>query len=527
MAFAQSDTPDSADPTGKAIEVYHSDNEHTGFDPISITTPLSVAWRLSGSASKANPASMVAADGTVYYGSGSNLVAVRITDGHQRWSVGIPSNGKVLTTPAISGNYLYVGSSTGSFYKINRADGSVVWTFKTQVGISSQPVVAGGLVYFGGEDTNCYALNAQTGKPVWQYATNSPVNAPPTVSGGTAYFASSDYSLYTFSSLSGRQGWSVSLSDDPSAGPVVAYGSSVLVAAGQWIYAFTAHSGSIRWKARMDDVIVSTPAVSTDGVFVATADNNVYGLSDRGEVRWKKTVGAPPASGLLLTQNNVIVGTKNGAIYSFDPVTGKLNWDYAIQPDSSASVTSVQLSGQPIYVDGTLLALTDDGALTAFRSDSPDAAPPKLSSAIPKPGTTVAGKGLTFSAKLIDYGSGIDPSSVEFALDGVAIPGGRYDADSNGLVDDDVKAKDLDLINGSHIVLVRAKDWRGNALSQSWGFTVDRTLNPKSADTDTSPDNTDPGVVQPPDTNPTPTPMNNGAGHQRPPAGSPPPPPVF
>ena len=528
--FAQTTSPDSADPTAKAIEVFHGDAARTGYDPVTITLPLSTVWRVSGVARAADPASMVAEDDTVYYGSGTNLVAVHLTDGQQRWSTALPSDGKILSTPAISGSFLYVGTTTGSFYKISRVDGSIVWTFKAGTGVLSSPVVSQDMVYFGSQDTNCYALNADTGKVVWQFASNAPVNSPPSVGSGLVVFASSDYNLYAFSQATGRQSWSIQLPDDPSIGPPVISGSSVCIGAGQWIYSFTVHGGALRWKTRFDGNLVSSPVVGPNEIFAATDDNKVYGLSDRGQIRWTATVGAPAGSGILLTQNAIIVGTKNGALYAFDSNTGALNWDYAVQPDATVNVTKVKVTGQPIYVNGTLLALTDDGALTAFRHDGSDAAAPRISAQLPKPGDVIKSTDLTFSANVIDDGSGIDPSTVQFLLDGKSLPGAQYDADQNGVVADVKQAKALDLINGTHLLKVSAKDWRGNSLNTSWAVTVDRTLDPKGTEDDSDAGGQDetpatPGAPTPP---PTPQPNNAGGGHTpNPPAGTPPPPPVF
>src|SRR5215471_11760995 len=57
------------------------------------------------------------------------------------------TNGKIFSTPAISGGIAYFGSTDHQLYAVRVADGSLVWKFRTGQGVNSSPAVDNGLVY--------------------------------------------------------------------------------------------------------------------------------------------------------------------------------------------------------------------------------------------------------------------------------------------------------------------------------------------------------------------------------------------
>lgn len=516
-AFAQSNPTDSADPSESRIDLYRADSGRTGYDPVNVLLPLSVTWRLSGMARPSNPASIVSADNAAYYGSGTNIIAISLLSGLTQWTTPTPDNGAVIGTPCLSGNNLYVGSIGGSLYKIDRITGEVLWTHKTNGGISSAPVVSGGLVFFGSQDSNCYALDAATGNVAWQFSTDAPVTAPPCVADEIVIFASSDDSLTALVASNGRKEWSLQLGDDPSVGAPALSANAVYAGAGQWLYSFLSRSGGLRWKVRFDGAIVSAPAVAGNAIFEATDDNTVYCLSDRGQIRWKKVLGSPATSGFLVTNNALFCGTKKGAVYAFDPATGRLIWDYAVQPDRSNGAKSARLTAVPVFVNGILLVPSDDGALTAFSGKSPDNTPPRISNQDPAGGSVVASKNLKFSAQLVDDGTGINPSTVQFLLDGSSLPLAGYAPDENSAVTDRALSAALKLNDGTHVITLKALDWRGNSLTTTWGFTVDHELTPPDAPT--SAEDSMAPAIQPDEPQPdlTPTAPDDGTGTPPPP----------
>src|SRR5687768_5132019 len=64
---------------------------------------------------------------------------------------------------------------------------SVVWRYKTAGRVMSSPLVVGDAVYVGSTDGSLYALGRQDGALRWKFATRGPVNSSPASSGGVVY----------------------------------------------------------------------------------------------------------------------------------------------------------------------------------------------------------------------------------------------------------------------------------------------------------------------------------------------------
>ncbi len=96
------------------------------------------------------------ADGTIYVGAGTRLVALDAADGRQRW--GFETGDIIFSSPAVSGGAAYVGSNDGNLYAIDRATGTELWHATTGDKITSSPAVANGMVFVGSEDGTIYAF---------------------------------------------------------------------------------------------------------------------------------------------------------------------------------------------------------------------------------------------------------------------------------------------------------------------------------------------------------------------------------
>ena len=59
--------------------------------------------------------------------------------------------GPIVTSPAIAGNVVYIGSLSGHLYAIDKATGQEKWNFKSRMPIASSPSVADGTVYFASQ----------------------------------------------------------------------------------------------------------------------------------------------------------------------------------------------------------------------------------------------------------------------------------------------------------------------------------------------------------------------------------------
>jgi hypothetical protein len=129
--------------------------------------------------------------------------------------------------------------------------------------------------------------------------------------------------------------------------------------------------------------------------------------------------------------------------------------------------------------NGKVFVVTDDGALYCLDPGAPDDTPPLAYNLAPARAAAMSGSPpIKMSAALFDLGCGIDQSSIQLTLDGNAVQH-QFDAVASTVsYATSEKSVPKTLPDGRHELVLRAKDWRGNALSETWGFIVDNKLRP-------------------------------------------------
>src|ERR1700730_10409627 len=157
--------------------------------------------------------------------------------------------GSVISSPAVDGSTVYVGSTDGNFYAVDLASGAPKWKFTTEARITSSPAVEQGVVYFSSYDGKFYAVDSATGQLKWKFQTAGehrftakhmhgslpeaetmpdPFDyylSSPCVSGGAIYFGSGDGNVYSLNASSGKLNWKFQTGDVVHASPAVSNGT--------------------------------------------------------------------------------------------------------------------------------------------------------------------------------------------------------------------------------------------------------------------------------------------------------------
>jgi outer membrane protein assembly factor BamB len=229
------------------------------------------------------------------------------------------TSGKVMSSPAVSGGLVYVGSGDGQIYALHVSDGTVAWKFKTALAVPSSPAVADGLVYAGGVDGNIYALTAGTGELKWKFAT-----------GGEQRF--------TARGIHGIPP-ATEMMPDPfdtfMSSPVLSNGRVFVGSGDHNVYALDAHTGTVVWKFTTGDVVHASPAVADGVVYIGSWDRYFYALNaDTGAVLWKFETGDDQtihnqigiASSAAVSDGLVFFGCRDSKFYALDAKTGAKKW---------------------------------------------------------------------------------------------------------------------------------------------------------------------------------------------------------
>jgi eukaryotic-like serine/threonine-protein kinase len=316
------------------------------------------------------------------------------------------TRGRVISSPAVAGGLVIVGSTDNSLYGINTADGTQRWKFDAKGPIMSSPAIALGLVFVSSVDGNIYAVDSATGTQQWVFATRGErrFTAPgihgaipktermpdpfdvflssPTVVNGTVYIGSGDQQIYALDARTGALKWSFATGDVVHAAPAVANGT---VYVGSWdrnLYALDAATGKEKWRyiTGNDTTIynqiglASSPAVALGMVFVGGRDGHFHAVNGRtGELVWKHnnrggwTIASP-----AVRDGIVYFPTSDGTRFkALDAKTGEVKFDLqnkAVSFSSPALVGDVAFYGTS---DGYLQAvsLTTGTIRNTFRTE--------------------------------------------------------------------------------------------------------------------------------------------------------------
>lgn len=256
------------------------------------------------------------------------------------------TGGRVLSSPVVQGASVYVGSSDGRLYAIDRERGTERWQFVSRGPIASSPAVSQGLVYFSSLDGKVYAVEAESGKERWSFAT-----------GGERRF--------TAPGIHGAMPRTERMPDPFDvflSSPAVEGGTVYIGSGDQHVYALDAATGALRWKFATGDVVHASPAVANGTVYIGSWDRNLYALdAATGRERWRYTTGNDTtiynqigiASSAAVSGGLVFVGGRDGHFHVVDQATGALRWKH----DNRGGWTI----GSPAVRDGVVYFATSDG----------------------------------------------------------------------------------------------------------------------------------------------------------------------
>ena len=225
----------------------------------------------------------------------------------------------VISSPVVVGQTVFVGSTNGQLYALDRATGVKRWAFQAHARIASTPAVSNGVVYVLSYDDTLYAIDAATGQAKWRFGTAGEHRYTATFLHGTLpkHEAMPDpYDTY----LSSPAVWN----------GVVYFGSG-----DSHVYALDAQSGALRWKHATGNVVHSSPAIVDRTVYIGGWDTFFYALdATTGNERWRfKTgndtvehnqIGIPSSPAVVA--GVVYFGCRDSHVYAVDAKSGKEHW---------------------------------------------------------------------------------------------------------------------------------------------------------------------------------------------------------
>lgn len=321
-----------------------------------------------------------------------------------RWT--FRAEGQLIASPAVEGDTVFIASTAGKLYAVDRATGNKRWELDLKTRLTSSPAVSDGLVYMTAFDGNFYAVDAAAGQVKWKFKTGGerrfsarhlhgmqPANetmpdpwdcwlSSPVVWQGAVYFGSGDTNVYALDAATGALKWKFATGDVVHASPAIANGVLFI---GSWdsnFYALDAATGKEKWRFKTGEDaenhnqqgIQSSAAVVDGMVYFGCRDSHLYALDEKtGQKKWAfSTKGSWVLNSPAVARGMVYFGTSDtGMLYAADARTGAI--EYAVGFNGWPVYSSPAIAGEMLYVgstEGKLVAIHTPGGRAAWTFDT-------------------------------------------------------------------------------------------------------------------------------------------------------------
>jgi eukaryotic-like serine/threonine-protein kinase len=382
VASGASTPPSMPSTPATASAQFRGDATHSGrYSGPGVAELHGVRWRFqTGGPVVASPA--VSRDALFIGSYDGQLYALDRVTGALRWK--LRTGGRVTSSPALAGGAVYFSSLDGNIYAVDAASGALRWKFATggerrytAPGIHglepateqmpdpydfflSSPAIAGGVLYVGSGDAHVYALDAASGRLRWKFRTGDVVHASPAVADGRVYIGSWDSHFYALDAATGAELWRFKTGDDPRLHNQVGIQASALVADGRVyfgcrdskLYALEAATGKLVWSfSNKGAWVVGAPVLDAGRIYFANSDGGTFHALDARtgasvfslRPRWPAFSSPALAGGLLY------MGTHDGRLLMIDPARAAIGWSFQVEAARSNATRYSTPDGAPDY----------------------------------------------------------------------------------------------------------------------------------------------------------------------------------
>jgi len=233
--------------------------------------------------------------------------------------------GSASTTPAVAKDgTIYIADTAGRLYAFTD-NSTLKWAKQlTTSAIYSGPVIdESGYIFVGAQDNKVYKVNPADGSVVWSFTAGGKVSYGITFTTYSIYFLASDGYLYSVNKENGQEFWRYNIAPAYFSHPSVAHDGTVYVAAGK-LYAFNP-DGTIKWTFNGNGYFYSGPSIDSDGTIYVASRDYLYAIKPDGTEKWRTSYSS--YSGECVIGSNGLIYIANGDYLScIDKSNGKVMW---------------------------------------------------------------------------------------------------------------------------------------------------------------------------------------------------------
>jgi outer membrane protein assembly factor BamB len=126
------------------------------------------------------------------------FTCVNLNTYRRQWKFENPRMTPFLSSPAISGEKVVIGSHDRRVYCFNKSDGKILWTYTTFGKIDSSPVIIRNMVLIGSNDGILHFINLTNGKKISTYEIGVAMKSTPAIVDQLMVVGGKDGYLYAF-----------------------------------------------------------------------------------------------------------------------------------------------------------------------------------------------------------------------------------------------------------------------------------------------------------------------------------------
>lgn len=240
--------------------------------------------------------------GVVYVGSSANKLHAYWLNGTRRFN--FKTTGNVASTPALDKQGIYFGDDSGTFYKLDRASGKLVWKAKFESGIRSparlhhedifisigdpDDKMSGAIVRLGYDgsvkwqsDCSVEGEKKKSSKCGSCWTSPAIIDDSGVVVAGCGLDTKHEGTVWGLFKDTGAVKWAFKAKNDcQTSSPVVVGKDAIIIGCTDGkLYALSASDGKLLWKFKAKKGFWATPALDYDGtIFIGSHDGHVYAL---------------------------------------------------------------------------------------------------------------------------------------------------------------------------------------------------------------------------------------------------------
>ena len=251
---------------------------------------------MDGAKSNAIVANMLVSGDAIYVSSSNGRVyCLDRQFGDVNWQSEVldKRHEKLWTSPAIQGDALCVSTFDGHIYALSAETGTLLdWSFEAKAGFVSSPVIYEDILLLGSFDRQLYAIEIGSNVSMWKFPQQNPAGnwfwASPVVNEGVVYAGCLDGRLYAIEAETGEELWEFDAGSPIVCSPVLTDNLLVTADESGTVYVFDLSSELANEPLKTIPVgaSVKSPFCAQDGfLYVRGEDNSIYVVDiDKGEV---------------------------------------------------------------------------------------------------------------------------------------------------------------------------------------------------------------------------------------------------